>query len=138
MRSFFDTNILVYLFDNDAPEKQAVAEALVTKEAASGQLVISTQVLQELYVTLTRKLSEPLPEEDAEQVIQNFSSFPVVGIDTRHIQGAISRSRLFRFSFWDALIIESAITSGAQTLYTEDLQAGQQIETLLIKNPFLM
>jgi predicted nucleic acid-binding protein len=136
MRSFFDTNVLAYLFDNDAPEKKVAAQALIEKEAAAGQLVISTQVLQELYVTITRKLSDPLPEKEAEEVIRHFSSFPVIGIDPGHILGAIARSRLHRFSFWDSLIIESALSSGAETLFTEDLQDGRTVDGLRIQNPF--
>ena len=136
MRSFFDTNVLVYLFDNDAPAKKASALALIEKEVNAGQFVISTQVLQELYVAITRKLSQPLPAEEAEEVVRHFSAFPVVGIDTQHILGAISRSRLLKYSFWDSLIIESAISSGAGILFTEDLQPGQAIDGLRIENPF--
>ena len=60
MRSFFDTKVLVYLFDDDAPEKQRRAQQLLQDEVGQGRAILSTQVLQEFYVTVTRKLASPL------------------------------------------------------------------------------
>lgn len=137
MRSFFDTNVLVYLFDQDAPQKQEKSRVLFERETQSGRLIISTQVLQELFVTITRKLAEPLPAKDAEQVIRRLAAFPVASIDTQHIFDAINRCQRFGFSFWDALIIESALSSGSTILYTEDLQHGQVIDGLEIVNPYV-
>ncbi len=137
MRSFFDTNILVYMFDQDAPEKKAKAQALLQKENWAGRTLLSTQVVQEFYVTVTRKLKVSLEPEVAEEVVQQLIVLPLVEISCRHILAAISRSRKWQFSFWDALIVEAAIQGGASVLYSEDLQDGQVIENLEIKNPFL-
>jgi predicted nucleic acid-binding protein len=137
MRSFFDTNVLVYLFDRDAPDKQETTRTLFESEAQSGRLIISTQVLQEWYVTVTRKLAEPLPAKDAEQTLRHFATFPVVRIDTGHIIGAVNRCQVLGFSFWDALIIETALSGGSSILYTEDMQHGQVIDGLTIINPYV-
>ncbi|MFP4309093.1 MAG: PIN domain-containing protein, partial [Desulfococcaceae bacterium] len=137
MRSFFDTNVLVYLFDTDAPEKQEKSRILLENESQSGRLVISTQVLQEFYVTATRKLAEPLSAKEGEETIRHLSTFPVIQIEVEHILGAVQRSQALGFSFWDALIVETALSSGSTVLYTEDLQHGQIIEGLEIINPFV-
>ena len=136
MRTFFDTNVLVYLFDEDYPEKKAQAQALLEKETENGRILLSTQVLQEFYVTVTRKLELPLPPEKAEEVVSQFMVFPLVEISSSHILKAIRKSISLQFPFWDALIIEAAISGGASILYTEDLQHGQIIDNLKILNPF--
>ncbi|HMA86561.1 MAG TPA: PIN domain-containing protein [Desulfosalsimonadaceae bacterium] len=137
MRYFFDTNILVYLFDEDNPDKKARAQMLLEEETAAGQVLLSTQVLQEFYVAVTRKLGVPLSPEKAEDVVCQLIMLPLVEINSRHILGAIARSRNLQYSFWDALIIEAAISGGAGILLTEDLQHGQTIGSLEIQNPFL-
>ena len=137
MRSFFDTNVLVYLFDKDAPEKQARARVLLQNESEAGQVVLSTQVLQEFYVAVTRKLATPLQHAEAEQAVRHFATLPVAQIETSLILNAIQRSYLLRLSFWDALIVSTALRSGAGRLLTEDLQHGRVIEGMRIENPFL-
>ena len=136
MRVFFDTNILVYLFDADAAAKKEQARARFETEASAGLALLSTQVLQEFYVAVTRKLSVPLKAETAEAVVRNLSALPVIGIDAERILAAIGRSRSMQLSFWDALIIETALAGGAARLLTEDLQHGQIIDGLQIENPF--
>jgi predicted nucleic acid-binding protein len=136
MRVFFDTNVLVYLFDADDPVKKELACARFEAEASAGRALLSTQVLQEFYVSVTRKLSVPLEPETAEAIIRDLSLLPIVAIDTERILSAIHRSRTLRFSFWDALIIEAALAGGADRLLTEDMQHGQMIEGMLIENPF--
>jgi predicted nucleic acid-binding protein len=137
MRVFFDTNILVYLFDTDNADKKKLACARFEAAAAARQVVLSTQVLQEFYVAVTRKLAVPLDAETAEAVVRNLSALPIIGIDPDRILAAIGRSRRMQFSFWDALIIETALSGGADRLLTEDLQHGQIIDGLHIENPFL-
>ncbi|MFC1580590.1 PIN domain-containing protein [Thermodesulfobacteriota bacterium] len=137
MRTFFDTNIFVYLYDADSVDKKDRARDLFETEATAGRIVLSTQVLQEFYVVVTRKLGMPLDPEAAEDVVRNLSLLPVVHIDTERILAAISRSRQHQFSFWDALIIEAALTGGADRLLSEDLQHGQVIDGLRIENPFI-
>lgn len=136
MRAFFDTNVLVYLFDADAPQKQQIARALLEREASAGRATLSTQVLQELFVIVTRKLGVPVPHEDAERAVRSLSELSVVQIDAALILAAIDAVRRSQISFWDALIVRAALQSGSTVLYTEDLQHGQEIEGLTISNPF--
>ena len=137
MRSFFDTNVLVYLFDEDSPKKKAKAQVLLEQESEAGRAVLSTQVLQEFFVTVTRKLASPLPLDEAEKVVRDFAKLPITQTDLSLIIAAIERIRLSGFSFWDALIVEAALASGATRLYTEDLKHGQVIGGMHVENPFL-
>lgn len=137
MRTFFDTNILVYLFDADAGEKKEAAADLFQKETSAGRALLSTQVLQEFYVVVTRKLQDPLEPHNAEGVVRDLACLPLVTINADSILSAIGRSRKMALSFWDALIIEAALVGGASRLITEDLQHGQVIDGLQIENPFL-
>jgi predicted nucleic acid-binding protein len=136
MRIFFDTNILVYLFDHDSPDKKAKAQKILSETGAESQPVVSTQVLQEFYVTVTRKLAMPLEPEIAEQALRNLTELPVIKIDPAMMLSAVAKSQRYGFSFWDSLIITAAISSGAKLLFSEDLQHDQIIDGLRIINPF--
>ena len=136
-RSFFDTNVLLYLFDESVPGKKARAQDVFSEEAEAGRAVLSTQVLQEFYVSVTRKLAEPLPPEVAQAQVEDFARLPLVRVDEAMILAAIGRHRSMSFSFWDALILEAALRGGVDRLLTEDLQLGQKIEGLRVENPFL-
>lgn len=134
--AFFDTNILVYLFDADSPDKRRRAQEIFRGEVEAGRFVTSTQVLQEFYVAVTRKLAPPLPPDEAEEAVAALAELPVTPIDSRLILQGIRRGREMQLSFWDALIIEAALTSGAARLLTEDLQHGREVAGLKIENPF--
>lgn len=136
MRIFFDTNILVYVFDNDSPEKQAIARERLRSAVVDGSLVLSTQVLQEFHVAVTRKLEDPVTPEVSEEILQNLSRLPILSVDPPLVLAAARLSRVHTISFWDALIVESAIAAGAATLLTEDLQAGRVFGQLRVENPF--
>lgn len=135
--SFFDTNVLIYLFDNRVPAKKAIAQEVFDREVGADRAVVSTQVLQEFYVNATRKLTVPLSPEEAEARVRDFSQLPLVRVDAPLILAATVRCRLVSFSFWDALIVEAALTARAGRLFTEDLQHGQVIEGMEVENPFL-
>jgi predicted nucleic acid-binding protein len=136
-RSFFDTNVLIYLFDDSVPEKKARAQEVLSEEVEAGRAVLSTQVLQEFYVSVTHKLAEPLPPDVAEAQVEDFARLPLVRVDEAIILAAIERHRSMSLSFWDVLILEAALRCGAARLLTEDLQHGQKIEGLRVENPFL-
>ncbi len=136
MRRFFDTNVLVYLFDADAARKQARARELLKQTVEEGLALLSTQVLQEFFVAVTRKLSAPLPPEQAERAARDLASLPIVQVDTEMILRAIATMRRYRLSFWDSLIVEAAMHGGAAVLYSEDFRHGQVIEGMTIENPF--
>ena len=136
MRSFLDTNVLVYAVDEDVPRKKEAADRLIEEEALAGRAILSTQVLQEFYVVSTRRLKRPLSPERAERAVRALATLPVVPIDPRIILAAIARVHRMTVSFWDALIIDAATAGGATTLYSEDLQDGLEIDGLTIRNPF--
>lgn len=131
---FVDTNVLVYLFDADAPEKQTRAQELLRKERDC--IVLSIQVLGEFYVTVTRKFAESMSLETAARAVDAFSRFRVQPVHPETVNAAIHRSRSMRLSYWDSLIVEAALSAGAGVLFTEDLQHGQRIDDLQIVNPF--
>ncbi|HET9211844.1 MAG TPA: PIN domain-containing protein [Thermoanaerobaculia bacterium] len=133
-RSFFDSNILVYSDDASAPEKQARALDLLESCRVAGTGVISTQVLQEYFVTSTKKLK--IPAEVARRKTELFSHFDLVRIGVEDILAAIDLHREHQISFWDALIIRAAIRSRCSVLLSEDLQDGRKIGGLEIVNPF--
>ena len=136
MKFFFDTNILVYLFDADSPDKRRKARALFQKHAEGGDILLSTQVLQEFYVTVTRKLARPLGAAAASETASRLAELPMVQIDSALILSAIQRSRNDQLSFRDALIVQAAIEGHASTLYSEDMQHGQVLDGVRVDNPF--
>jgi len=135
VKVFFDTNILVYLFDAGAPGKQRRARELLGAHTKAGETLLSTQILQEFYVAVTRKLATPLAADTAYEAVRELAVMPTVRVDIPLILSAIQLSRERKLSFWDALVIRAAIEGGAATLYSEDLQHGQVFETLTVENP---
>lgn len=135
-RSFLDSNILVYTDDAGASaEKQAAALSLVEHCRSEGSGAVSTQVLQEYFVTSTKKLGVPV--EVARRKTELFARFNLVSVGLDDILAAVDLHRLHQFSFWDALVIRTALRSGCSVLYSEDLQTGRKINGLEIVNPFL-
>lgn len=98
--------------------------------------MISTQVLTEFFVTVTRKLGRPLPAADAEAAVRNLAQLHVVETDRELVLAAVARSRADRLSVWDALIVEAALRRGCGRILTEDLQDGRRFGDLVIENPF--
>ena len=136
MKFFFDTNVLVCLFDADSPDKRKKVRSLFQKHVEAGDILLSTQVLQEFYVVVTRKLARPLDAAVAAEAVSSFAELPLVQIDSELIVSAIHRSRNNQLSFWDALIVQAAIEGHASTLYSEDMQHGQMLDGLRVIDPF--
>ncbi len=136
-RTFVDTNILVYAHDADAGEKQAAAARSVAELWESRSGIISTQVLQELYVTLTRKAATPVTRNIARRLVRNYLTWELVLNDGTVLLHASEIEENYRLSFWDALIVAAAYSKNAAVILTEDLNHGQSIEGIRIQNPFL-
>ena len=134
VRSFFDTNVLIYADDKAAPTKQRRALDLVAEHRRARTGVISLQVLQEYFVTVTRKLR--LDASIARRKVELLAEFHVAAPDVADILAAIDLHRLHNFSFWDALVIRSAKQSGCTVLFSEDMQHTRDIDGLQIVNPF--
>jgi predicted nucleic acid-binding protein len=136
-RSFVDTSVLVYCFDAGAPAKRKRALAILEGEADVGDLVLSTQVLQEFYVTVTRKLKRPLSGSEAMTAVQELAKLPVVQIDLAMVLSSIVDCQTHQLSLWDTLILRSALTASCERVLTEDLQHGFMFDSVRVENPFL-
>jgi len=134
--SFVDTNVFVYAVSDDDLERQNVARDLVDGLTESEVLQTSTQVLQELYVVLTRKVRRKFTAREALAYLDRIARSPVIGIDYGVVRQAAELSARHTFSMWDALVIVAAARSGAERLYSEDLQHGRKILGVEILNPF--
>jgi predicted nucleic acid-binding protein len=134
LRSFFDTNVLIYADDKAAPAKQRRALELLAEHRRAGSGVVSLQVLQEYFVTVTRKLQ--VDARTARRKVELLAEFDVATLDVADILAAIDLTRLHAFSFWDALIVRSAQQTGCGILLTEDMQHARELDGLRIVNPF--
>lgn len=135
-RVFFDTNVLVYLFDSSTPRKKGIARQRFEQEGLAGNAVVSTQVLQEFYVIATRKLDPGLDPAKAYRAVQDLCELTVVHVDPGMVLAAIRRCQAAQLSFWDSLIVEAATQGQCQVLLSEDLQDGRVIDGVRIENPF--
>jgi predicted nucleic acid-binding protein len=130
---FLDTNVVVYAFDNDEPEKQAIARELMRQRPDA---VISTQVLLEWYAVVTRKFSPPMPPAVAMQALATLAELEVISADAELVVRAAETSIGHQISMWDAMIIEAASLAACDTVFTEDLSDGASIRGVTVRNPF--
>lgn len=133
--AFLDTNVLIYAVSSDPAESPKKEKAMALIEHTDFGL--SAQVLQEFYVTVTRKIALPLPPDEAVALLEQFRSLPVVWTDYPLIVSGVEASLRFGISYWDGTIIAAAERLGAATLYTEDLNHGQRYGSVQAVNPFL-
>jgi predicted nucleic acid-binding protein len=133
-RSFFDTNVLIYADDKAVPAKQRQALELVAEHRRAGTGVVSLQVLQEYFVTVTRKLH--VDSSIARRKVELLAEFDVATPEVADILAAIDLHRLHGFSFWDALVLRAAKQSGCSVLLTEDMQEAREVDGVRIVNPF--
>lgn len=134
VRSFIDTNVLIYADASDEPVKQAQAISVIREHRLARTGVISTQVLQEFVATALRKLS--LPPELIRERIAFYSGFEVVNASVPLIMAALNLRGLHQLSFWDALIIQAAREASCAVLLSEDLQTDATLSGVRIVNPF--
>ena len=132
--AFVDTNILLYAYDHSEPAKQAKAEALLNELWERRTGCLSIQVLQEFYVNATRKLLLEPPA--ARQIIEDYALWLVHAPTTADVVNAIDLQDAHQLSFWDAMIVQSALTLGCEVLWSEDLNPGQRFGALELRTPF--
>jgi predicted nucleic acid-binding protein len=135
-RRFVDTNLFVYAHDESAGRKREIARDLITGLWESRSGCASVQVMQELFVNLTRKVPKPLCAREAAALIEDLSAWTVHSPGVRDVLYAIELHELMDVSFWDAMILTSANSLGCRVLYSEDLSAGQTYDGVLVVNPF--
>jgi predicted nucleic acid-binding protein len=134
-KTFVDTNVLIYAHDIDAGAKHEIAKRIMRELWSERAGLLSTQVLQEFYVNVTRKIASPLSKVSARAVINSYASWCIENtlVD---ISTAFRIEDESQIGFWDALIIASAAKGGAMRLVSEDLNSGQTVMGVLIDNPF--
>jgi predicted nucleic acid-binding protein len=136
VKTFVDTNVLVYAHDADAAGKHITARALLADLWDSRDGSLSTQVLQEFYAVVTRKFKPAMPRPKARAIVAAYGEWCDVATEPQLILAASRLEEDHTLSFWDALIVEAAIRAGAERLVSEDLQDGRQFGALTIENPF--
>jgi predicted nucleic acid-binding protein len=132
---FVDTNVLIYAHDVDAKAKHETARRVLHGLWSERTGVLSLQVLQEFYVNVTRKIANPLSKKSARLVVSTYTTW-CIETTPAEIASAFRIEDESRIGFWDALILASAVKSGADRILSEDLNAGQTISGVLIQNPF--
>jgi predicted nucleic acid-binding protein len=136
-RQFVDANVLVYAFDASAGPKKAAAERLLTELWQTGTGCLSVQVLQEFFVTVTRKVAIPLSTEEAADRIRELAAWRVFSPTADDVLAAIALHKQAQLAFWDAMVVHAAAECACDVLWTEDLTHGQVLRGVRIMNPFV-
>lgn len=135
--SFIDSNVLIYLFDKSNPEKRQIADKICMDAVANRSGVISFQVVQEVLCVISSKLNPPAPPAETHDFLSK-TLMPLWRImpSLELYQRTVDLQTRYRYGFYDSLILSAALEAGCETLFSEDMQPGQQIEKLTIVNPF--
>jgi predicted nucleic acid-binding protein len=132
---FLDTNILVYAYDVSGPAKQRIAQALLER-AITGEFTLSTQVLAEFASTLLHKLSpKPIPEQ-VSVILDALGPIPTIAPDADMVRRAVQAHATYGLHFYDAMIVAAAERAGSRTIWTEDMNHGQQYFGISVADPF--
>lgn len=130
---FLDTNVVVYAYDRNEPVKRELARAVLAND---DELWVSTQVMTEFYWVVTRRLTHPLPEAQAAEVVAGLVQLSVVAATAALVTSAIELSRRRQLQLWDALIVRAAQAAGCERLLSEDFQNGARFDNVHVENPF--
>ena len=131
---FLDTNVLVYAAVGTGKDERKRTRALELIESL--EFGTSAQVLQEFFVTVVKKATRPLSPAQALDWIEQLTAFPCQPVDHQLVRIAVERSERYSISYWDAAILAAAEALGAHTVYSEDLNDGQQYGRVQVVNPF--
>lgn len=134
---FCDSNIVVYAYDTSAGAKHERARDLLERLWTDGAGAASIQVLQELFVTLTRKIPRPLDVASARGIVSDLATWHIVRPTAVDVLTAIDAATRWQISFWDAMILTAADVGGATIVWSEDLNANQTFDGVRVRNPFL-
>lgn len=133
---FVDTNILIYAHDLSAGQKHIYSRELIQKLWQTGEGCLSIQVLQEFYVNVTQKVARPLMPEAAKQIIADLSVWEVHRPNVEDVLDAIRLQSRCQVSFWDAMVLVSAIRLGCRTIWSEDFNLAQVYDGITVLSPF--
>ena len=135
---FVDADVLVYALDSSAGEKHATAGALIERLWDEGVGCVSVQVLQEFFVTVTRKIPKPLSADDALDRVRDLKAWTVFSPKADDVIAAVNLHKRHSINFWDAMIVQAASEMRCDVLWTEDLNDGQVLEGVTVRNPFAL
>jgi predicted nucleic acid-binding protein len=136
-RFFLDTSIFVYSFDSNAPQRSARASELIRHAVRSRNGIVSYQVVQEFFNIAFRRFAHPMTAAEAEQYLATtFRPLMAINSSVALYAEAFRLTSSYSLSWYDSLVVAAAIQGGAQLLYSEDFQHGQQFADLSIENPF--
>jgi predicted nucleic acid-binding protein len=136
-KSFLDSNIFIYTYDDRDPIRQSIADNLIRSLAIGGEAVISYQVIHEFFNWALVKSVVKMPHVEAERHLNTtFRPLHIVPHSTALVSDAIRIQERYRLSWYDSLIVAAAQHGGCTTLYSEDLQHGQQFDSLTVRDPF--
>lgn len=133
---FVDTNVLVYARDAREPAKQIATAKWLDRLWRERCGRVSVQVLNEYYVTVTRKLKPGLTEDEAWDDVQSLLSWDPQPVNREVLAAARTVERRFRLSWWDSLIVAAAELQECAVLLSEDLQAGARYGMVTVVSPF--
>ena len=133
---FCDTNVIVYAYDSTAGAKHDRAQALLERLWLDGKGALSVQVLQELFVTLTRKVARPVDPGEARAIVADLATWSLVQPAASDVLAAIDATIRWQLPFWDAMILTAAQRAGAAVLWSEDFSDGQRFDAVTVRNPF--
>jgi predicted nucleic acid-binding protein len=136
-REFVDSNVLVYAYDRTAGEKGEQARALVADLWKERRGCLSLQVLQEFFVSVTRKVSPRLSFAEAAVRIRHYCEWILHEPSREDLLAAIELQDSLKITLWDAMVVQSARRLGCRILWSEDLNHGQTYAGVTVHNPFL-
>jgi len=136
-KTFVDSNVLIYAHDLDAGTKYRIANSMLRQLWEYRTGVLSVQVLQEFYANITHKVAKPMSRTEARMVVEEYSRW-CIETTPNEIATAFRIEDEAQISFWDALIVATALKRGASRILSEDLNAGQRIAGIVIENPFVL
>ena len=137
MTCFFDTHVLVYAVDGRFAGKQKSAIALYAQAVKDRSFVISTQVLVEFFNATTKGKQPLLQRHEAQSQVSALARQRVVPTTASMVVSAMGYAERYQMQWFDALMVDAALSAGATTLYSEDMQHGKRFGELTVMNPFL-
>ena len=134
---FVDTNILVYAYDRSAGRKHSLAVQLIQGCWEHENGCLSIQVLQEFYITVTHKIQTPLDLQTTRHIVADLTHWRLQSPEAGDLLQAIDYQQVYQLSFWDAMIVQSAVRLGCKQLLSEDLNHGQTFGDVQVINHFI-
>ena len=133
---FLDSNVLVYAYDSDEPEKQIKVQEIIRRGIEREDVVLSVQVLGEFFNAVTRRIKEPMSVSEAQEAVYCVGGLQVVDLELAMVDRAIEVHKEYQLTYWDSMIVAAAERGGCSEILSEDLSTGQKYLGMLAVNPF--